>query len=66
MYYLSLDIRKVAEVGPKGPDGEEMKTDANFERVMEFARFTECDCCLKIYRLNFISRKPLECQGEKK
>lgn len=41
-----IDLRDVAEVGPKGPDGKEMKPNKNFEWVMPFARMTEKDCRL--------------------
>lgn len=46
MHYPGLDIRKVAKVGPKGPDEKEMKPNSNFQWVMPFARLTEQDCRL--------------------
>lgn len=41
MHFPDLDIQPIAEVGPAGPNGEEMKPDSNFARVMEFARMSE-------------------------
>lgn len=46
-HYLTLDIGKVADVGPKGANGKEIKPNANFKRVLPYARLTEQDCRLK-------------------
>jgi hypothetical protein len=43
MHFLQQEIQYIAEVGPEGPNGEEMKSDFNFEKVIPFARITERD-----------------------
>lgn len=46
-HFPDLDLEPIAGVGPEGPDGKEVKPDANFKRVMPYARMSEKDCCLK-------------------
>lgn len=43
MHFLSLDITKIAEVGPEGLDGKEIRPGSNFGRVIPFARMSEKD-----------------------
>ena len=45
-HYPSMDLGKVAKVGPKGPNGKEIKPKVNYERVMPFVRISEQDCRL--------------------
>lgn len=45
-HFPSLDLGKVARVGPKGPNGKEIKPKINYNNVMPFARISEHDCWL--------------------
>ena len=44
--YTGTDTAYMAEVGPMGPDGEEIPTSLVYENVMPAPRFTKRDCAL--------------------
>jgi hypothetical protein len=44
--YTKVETAHLAEVGPKGPDGEEIPTSLAYANVMPAARFLQKDCAL--------------------
>ena len=46
--YTDVDTAHLAELGPMGPDGEEMPTSLVYENVMPAARSSQKDCALDI------------------
>lgn len=44
--YTGVDTTHLAEVGPMGPDGEEIPTSIVYENVMPAAWFSQKDCAL--------------------
>jgi hypothetical protein len=47
MHFPYLDLELIASVDPMGSDGQEVKPDINFKRVMPYAQLSEKDCRLK-------------------
>ena len=52
-HYRLLKTEVLAEVVPKGVNGNEIKSVINYENVMPAARFPERDCRLDIFFENF-------------
>ena len=46
--YTDVDTTHLAEVGPMGPDREEIRTVPVYENVMSAARFSQKDCTLDV------------------
>ena len=45
-HFPTLELEKVAKVGPGDANGKEIRPEINFEKVMPFARISEKDCPL--------------------
>ena len=43
-HYTGVKTTELAEVGPLGPDGEEIPTSQAYDSVMPAARFSQKDC----------------------
>jgi hypothetical protein len=44
--YCLLETERLARVGPKGPDGKEIKASVNYENVMPAVWLSEKECHL--------------------
>jgi hypothetical protein len=44
--YTTVETVHLAEVGPVGPDGNEVRTSLVYDNAMPTARFSQADCAL--------------------
>ena len=47
-WYTGVDTTHLDEVGPMGPNGEEIPTSLVYENVMPAARFSQKECTLDV------------------